>query len=266
MIVQSHMLNYKGTVRLRRVLSNSGIEGTEDVVLLDNLALTIRDLLATAGASNSDQLAHSREQMALSGQVHQTSIYREGSGTGAGANYRSTSSSASETSIECIYVQHDQFFDSERTASKNDKNQSIKVAKTIRGITQRAEGFVRSMAHPGDGPSSDLPVFVVTDVSYWCLRDFGSRLMRTADQIENLHLWSATQAYQETTDLHPKYKRSLKTLGAAIDSYMKRNGFSKISSIGEKNQSNHHNHGHPEIIFLLYSKVDDRFDMITLQF
>jgi len=175
-----------------------------------------------------------------------------------------------ETSIECIYVQNDQFFDCERTSSKVDKTQSKTVAKIMRGITQRAEAFVRSMVNPGDGASSDLPVFVVTDVSFWCLRDFGSRLMRTADSQGSSNHWSATKAYLETIETYPKHKRSLKTLGAAIDSYMKRNGF---LTGGEKHQQSssyhhqhHHNHSHQqEVIFLLYSKSDDRFDMITLQ-
>ena len=137
MVVQSHMLKDKGTVRLRTVLSNSGIEGTEDLVLLDNLAWTIRDLLPTACTSNGDKLVHPHEQIGLSGQGHQNNGYREGSGGTSGNNHRSTSCSM-EISIECIYVQHDQFFDCERAASKADKTQSIKVAKTMRGITQRA--------------------------------------------------------------------------------------------------------------------------------
>ena len=70
------MLNSKGTVRLCRVLSTSGIEGIEDVVLPDTLALAIRDLLPTAASTSSDQLIHSLEQLALSGPVHQTQLSR----------------------------------------------------------------------------------------------------------------------------------------------------------------------------------------------
>ena len=230
--------------------------------MLDNLAWTIRDLLPTVCTGNDDSLVHPREQTGLSGQAHQANAYRDGGGSSSGNNYRSTSSSM-ETSIECIYVQNDQFFDCERPASKADRNQSITVAKTMRGITQRAEAFVRSMVDPGDGPSNDLPVFVVNEVSFWCLRDFGSHLMRTADRQANDSHWSAAQAYQATIELHPKYKRSLKTLGGAIDSYMKRNGFSKGGPAGEKHHPNHHQR--QEVIIFLYSKPDDRFDMITLQ-
>lgn len=255
------MLKDKGTVRLRTVLSNGTIDGTEQLVSLDNLAWTIRDLLPTSCGGNDDHLFLPRDQISHSGQVHQSNNYRDGN-TGNNTNYRSTSSTM-ETSIECIYVQNDQFFDSERSASKVDKTQSRNIAKTMRGITQRAEAFVRSMANPGDGPSNDLPVFIVNDVSFWCLREFGSHLMRMTDHNINdkQHQWSANKACLETIESHPKYKRSLKTLGAAIDSYVKRHSFWTGGSAGEK-----HNHNqHQEAILLLYSKPDDRFDMITLQ-
>ena len=258
MVVQSYLLKEKKTVRLRTV--RSGVDGTEQMVQLDNLAWTIRDLLPTAYTSNDEQ---PREQTGL-----ESNVYRDGATGVSGNNYRSTPSSSMETSIECIYVQNDQFFDSDRPASKADKTHSKTVAKTIRGITQRAEAFVRSMVDPGDGPSSDLPVFVVTDVSFWCLRDFGSRLMRTADSQAHSNQWSATKACLETIEKYPKHKRSLKTLGAAIDSYMKRNGFLMG---GDKQQSSsnyhhqHHQNHQKELIFFLYSKPDDRFDMITLQ-
>mmetsp|Transcript_7742 Transcript_7742/g.19117 ORF Transcript_7742/g.19117 Transcript_7742/m.19117 type:complete len:1794 (-) Transcript_7742:268-5649(-) len=268
-VVQPYMLKEKKTVRLRTV--GSGVDAAEHLVLLDNLAWTIRELLPTAYTSNDEQ---PREQIGL-----EANAYRDGGSGVGGNNYRSTPSSSRETSIECIYVQNDQFFDCERTASKMDKTHSKTVAKTMRGITQRAEAFVRSMVDPGDGPSSDLPVFVVTDVSFWCLRDFGSRLMRTADSSQACgSQWSATKAYLETIETYPKHKRSLKTLGAAIDSYMKRNGFSTGGGDSKHQQSgNHHHHQHHhahhnqhhqhqhDVIFLLYSKPDDRFDMITLQ-
>ena len=257
------MLKDKKSVRLRTV--RSGIDGTEHLVSLENLASTIRDFLPVACNSSDEQ---PREQTGL-----ETNSYREGNSVSGGNIYRSTSSASMETSIECIYVQNDQFFDSERPASKADNTHRKTVVKTIRGITQRAEAFVRSMVNPGDGPSSDLPVFVVTEVSFWCIRDFGNRLMRTANSVASIHQWSATRAYLETIEIYPKYKRSLKTLGAAIDSYMKRNGFLTGGSAGDKHQQNinyqyqnsNHNSHRQEVIFLLYSKLDDRFDMITLQ-
>eukprot|EP00536_Pseudo-nitzschia_multiseries_P005127 jgi/Psemu1/323755/estExt_fgenesh1_pg.C_930022 len=224
-IVQPHMLNDKGTVRLRTVLSNGCIDGSENVVLLENLAWTIKDL---SYAGNEDLLVHHREQSGLSAPLQTNNSYhRDG---------------------------NDQFFDSERLVSKvENKAQSKTVMKTIRGITQRAETFVRSMVDPGDGASNDLAVFVVTDVSFWCLRDFGSHLMKTAEKIQ-----SANKACLETIESYPKHKRSLKTLEAAIESYMKRNGFWKGGSSSGV-------HGAKEVIFLLYSKPDDRFDMVTLQ-
>lgn len=266
-IVQPHMLKDMGTVRLRTVLTNGGIDGTEDVVSLENLAWTIKDLLPTRFTRNDDLNIH-REQSGMSAQSHhQINSYREGDNHHGGNNR--TPSCSMETSIECIYIHNDQFFDSERPVSKVDKAQSKAVLKTMRGITQRAEAFVRSMVDPSDGPSNELPVFVVTDVSFWCLRDFGSRLMRTADvQVAAIGTKNNTQqstqcstnrACIETIESYPKHKRSLKTLGAAIESYMKRHGFWKVG--GSNGQQTYHQ----EVIFLLYSKPDDRFDMVTLQ-
>ena len=267
------MLKDKGTVRLRTVLLNGGMDSSERLVLLENLAWTIRDLSPSACAGNNDMLVHHHhEQIGISGQAHhQNSSYRDGGGGSSSSNNNNRSSSSIETSIECIYIQNDQFFDCERPVSKADKTQSKTVIKTIRGITQRAESFVQSMVDPGDGAANDLPVFVVTDVSFWCLRDFGSHLMRTTvagtteTRADYYQCSSSSKAYMETIESYPKYKRSLKTLGAAIDSYMKRNGFWRGGPGGGGDKNQHHHHQYQEVIFLLYSKPDDRFDMITLQ-
>ena len=252
-IVESHMMNDRGNVQLRNIiLSNGGIDGAENMILLENLAWTIKDLSC---GGNYDRLAHHRDQSGVLAPSHPNNAYHRDGGIGSGNNYcnNKSLSSSIEPSIECIYIQNDQFFDSERHASRVENKAQLKaINKTVRGITQRAEAFVRSMADPSDGASNDLSVFVVTDVSFWCLRDFGSHLMKTADMVQ-----SANKACLETIESYPDHKRSLKTLGAAIESYMKRNGFWKGGppSAGGAN----------EVIFLLYSKLDDRFDMVTLQ-
>lgn len=265
------MLKDKGEVRLRSVLSNGSVEGgSEQLVPVETLAWTIRDLSPTAGTS-SDDLG----RRPLDSKVG-------ASGPDNVKHETSSGSSSREPSIECIYVQNDQFFDCERPVSKADSRAKSKtITKTMRGITQRAEAFLRSMVDPGDGPSSDLPVFVVTDASFWCLRDFGTHLMKSVDGQAGggggddypRNQCSSARACLETTESYPGQKRSLKTLGAAIDNYMKRNGFwNGGGQAGEKNHGhNHGNHHHhnsdhrQEVIFLLYSKPDDRFDMVALQ-
>jgi hypothetical protein len=234
-IVQPHILKDKGTVRLRNVLVNGGLDNTERLVLLENLAWTIKELSPATSTKHDDPLVH--EQIGNSGQTHNKS-------------FRDGGNKTVETSIECVYILNDQFFDRERPISKSDNARFKSVIKTIRSVTQRAQSFVQSMVDPGDGSANDLPVFVVTDVSFWCLRDFGSNLMKKAatDQC-------SSNAYLETIDLYPTHKRSLKTLAAAIDSYMKRNGFWQGPADQQSAQ---------EVILLLYSKLDDKFDMVTL--
>ena len=228
------MLKDKGTVRLRTVLLNGGLDNTERSVLLEDLASTISELSPAACNGHDEMLAH--EQIGNSVQPQPISFRDNGIRT-------------LETSIECIYCRRDQFFDRERPVSKADTTQFKTIIKTMRGITQRTESFVQSMVDPSDGAANDLPVFVVADVSFWCLRDFASHLMRTAEADQ-----CSSNAYLKTIELHPSHKRSLKTLGSAIDSFMKRNGFWQ----GRKREPQ-------DVIFFLYSKPDDRFDMVTLQ-
>jgi hypothetical protein len=228
-IVQPHMLKDKGLVRLRRVLLNGAPDNSNDseqVVSLDNLAWTIQESSPNSGSGNEDT---SNDPAVSSGQA-QSNIHREG-----GRNI--------EPSVECIYVQNDQFYDNDRPVSKADTSNFKSVIKAMRGITQRAESFLHGMV---DRTETVLPVFAV-DVDFWCLREFGSRLMKTARN------QGYSSVCQEVIDAYPSYKRSLKTLSSAIETYMKRNGFGQ----GDKPPKR-------EVTLLLYSKVDDRFDMVTL--
>jgi hypothetical protein len=129
------------------------------------------------------------------------------------------------------------------------------IIKAMKSITQRCESFVSSMADPSlSGGSESLPVFAVADLSFFLLRDFGTCLMKRA-RTEH----TAAGASLEITEVHPKHKRVLKTLGVAIDNFMKRTGF--------WDGSTNNGHGFPNKLatILLYSKVDDRFDMVTLE-
>lgn len=228
-VVQPHILKDKGTVRLRTVLLNGRLDNSERSVSLENLALTIRELYPSTCSHYDETLAH-QEQFGNSGYTHNNS-FRDGGNKSA-------------ESIECVYVINDQFFDCERPVSKADTAQFKTAIKTIRSVTQRAESFIQLMVDPGNGAGN---VFVVTNVSFWCLREFGSNLMKsTASQC-------SSNAYLETIESYPMYKRILKTLATAIDSYMRRNGFWDMQGREQK-----------EVIILLYSKLDDKFDMVTL--
>jgi hypothetical protein len=205
------------------------------LVLLENLAWTIREL---SPATNTGFDESTNDQAISSGGQHQSNSNREPGKT-------------IEPSIECIYVQNDQFFDSERPVSKAETSNFKTVVKSMKAIAPRAGSFVLSMVDPRAmaGAANGLPVFAVNDVPFWCLREFGSNLMRRADEK------SSNNACLDTINSYPAHKRSLKTLGAAIDNYMKRNGLWQ----GEGTQSRR------EVVILLYSKPDDRFDVVTVR-
>jgi hypothetical protein len=116
------------------------------------------------------------------------------------------------------------------------------------------------------------------------LRDFGTELMRREH-----HDQSAVGACAVMIEKYPHQRRTWKTLAAAIDNYMKqRNSFwsYKISTSGGKGSTDvswqnppapssnskrtaSANNDFPSsagslITMMLYSKVDDRFDTISL--
>ena len=110
------MLKDKGTVRLRTVLLNGGLDSTERSVLLEDLALTINELSPAACTGHDDMLTH--EQIGNSAQTQSNS-------------FRDNGIKTLETSIECIYCLRDQFFDRERPVSKADTPQFKTIIKTM---------------------------------------------------------------------------------------------------------------------------------------
>jgi hypothetical protein len=239
------MLKDKGSVRLRSVLLHGQPDtssNNERLVLLEDLAWTIRELSPSTNSGHDESV---NDPAMSSGGQNQSNSNRETGKT-------------IDASIECIYVLSDQFFDSERPVGKADSTSVKSVLKTMKGVTQRAESFVLAMVDPRSTRSSAasvLPVFAVYDVPFWCLRDFGSNLMRRPDER------SSGYACTETINSHPAHKRSIRTLGGAIDNYMKRSGFWQGGGAG--NQTGHQSRR--EAVILLYSKPDDQFDLVTVR-
>lgn len=241
-IVQPHLLRDKGSVRLRHVLGDGGgadssSSGNEQFVAIDNLAWTIRELCP----ETSNGVDESTEDQPDSLIQNQSSNIRD-------------SSRSLKPSVDCIFVDHDQYFDSDKPVSKADVPNWKALLKTMKGIAQKGESFVSSMADPSTNGAGDfLPIFAVADVSFWVLRDFGTMLMKRANER------STTGACLEIKEQYPKHKRTIKTLGSAIDNFMKSNGFWVTTGS--------HGNAVPKVvvIILLYSKVDDRFDMVTLE-
>lgn len=237
-IVQPHLLRDKHSVRLRRISfdSSSTHSATGEVfVTLDNLVTTILE-----DAPVGEETAGMDET------------------TEMGNTIQSSGTVSHRASVNCIYVDNDVYYGIDREVTKSETPHWKTYLKSIKKVELSAESFAEKL-HESDG-GRQVPVFAVTDATFWALREFGTTLMRReVDQ-------SATSAYMETSEKYPKYKRSLKTLSSAIDTYMKRHGI-WTSNFGGGKHRHHHKaeKGSAELMtILLYSKPDDRFDVVTL--
>jgi len=242
-IVQPHLLKDKASVRLRQVPfdtlpqgpSNSG-GCTELVVSLENLASTIIGITAGRGSDEVDD---------------DDSIDN--------AQPPSWRENRSRTRVECIFVDHDQYISSTREISRNDTPHYKTYLKGMKSVQLSAESYLSSFQNPSSQGAFGLegvPVFAVADLPFFALRDFGTSLMRRERKEQ-----SAAGTAAEMIENYPKHKRVLKTLSAAIDAFMKQNGVWSGSG-GARNDHDHHSSSLMTVLF--YSKVDDRFDMITL--
>jgi hypothetical protein len=142
------------------------------------------------------------------------------------------SNQKSSSLVECIYVDTDQYYGLDKQISKIDTSNWKAILKSIKGVTQKSETFLNALQTKS--PAQSTPVFAV-NLPFWELRDFGTSFMRHGDP-------------SAVTELYPKHKKVFKTLAMAIDNLLKKHGKSSISGV----------------MILLYSKVDDRFDMVTI--
>jgi hypothetical protein len=267
-IVQPHLLRDKGSVRLRQVsqdfipASSSSGGSSESFVQVKALASTIRGLMDGSGPDNLD----------ISDDIRVLDSFRE-----------PARSSRGEVVVDCTLVDVDQYYSHTREVAKNDPRLKS-VRKTMKIATLQVEAYLSSMLEGGKAHEANIgvPVFAVTDVSFFMLRDFGTELMRREG-----HDQSAVGACTAMIEKYPHHRRTWKTLAAAIDNYMKqRNSFwsHKIPMSGgkptdvslqslpaqssnNKRTTSGSGNDFPSgslITMFLYSKVDDRFDTISL--
>ena len=252
-IVQAHLLRDKGSVRLRCVTGDGTIDTSvsttnEQLVSIENLAFTIRAFSAEMLAASDDitlgaaTLRPTTRELPSLGHLGQSS----------------------KGTVDCIYVDHDQYYDSDRPVSKAE-NWKV-VLKTMKSVSQRGEQFLSGMLDTSTvDASGPLSIFAVADISFWALREFGTCLMKRSRSER-----SATGACREVTEEFPKFKRIIKTLGSAIESFMKRNGYWMASGY-HRSVSTVHQHetsvsSRAKVVtILLYSRADDRFDMVSLE-
>lgn len=256
-IVQAHLLRDKGSVRLRCVtgegtIDTSGATTNEQLVEVENLAFTIRELSAETIAAGNDILISSVTGRPAPRDA--PSMAHLGQSTKDSRNQAAA--------IDCIYVDHEQYYDSDRPASKPE-NWKV-IVKTMKSVSQRGEQFIAGMIDPSSGDvGGNLPIFAVADISFWALRDFGTSLMKRSRSER-----SAAGACHEVTEVYPKFKRIIKTLGSAIESFMKKNGYWLASGHRSASTTLHQETSSSQasvVTILLYSRTDDRFDMVSLE-
>jgi hypothetical protein len=254
-IVQPHLLKDKGSVRLRRVpcdlipqgpnASNSVVNTgsfSEAVVSLENLASTILDASSSRG-----------------GEDNHDAVSVDGSGP--------PRSGLREARVDCIFVDHDQYISSTREVSKNETPHYKNTLKAMKGVKHAAQNFLATLPDPAslaDIGLEGIPVFAVMEVSFFILREMGTEIMRR----EKSEM-STAGACAVMMERYPKHRRVLRTLSLAMDNFMKQS-HNFWNSIGEPmgggpSMSSGMGTATPSMIpVLLYSKMDDRFDMITL--
>lgn len=236
-IVQPHLLRDKGSVRLRSIAfdsftSGAGSGGNEIFVELDNLASTISSM------SSHDNAA-----------VDMSDHHRSVQGT---ATIETASTGIAK--VDCIFVDNDQFFSTDKQVSKSDTSNWKEVMKSLKSVSQKSQAYLEAVYAPSAGTGAlphvalhGTPVFAV-HLSFWILREFGTSLMKRGEP-------TASGASAELTEKYPRHKRLLKTLAMAIDNTMKRNGYWSSGKAAAKK---------PLLTIFLYSKSDDRFDMVSL--
>ena len=234
-IVQPHQLREKGLVRLRKIpidTSSSASTGLEEVQLsLDALASTIR------GNSWTEESA---------------SVAPD-SDCGHPHSVRDRTIKAAEV----IFVDHDSFISSIKQISKKDARWKS-LLKSMKGIKLTAEAFLSSLTDVDAASSTGVPVFAASELSFFQLRDFGTALMRRLEA-KDTGSAPATGAGEEMTEKYPKHKRIFKTLVASIDNFMQRNGYWGSDRGTASSET-------ALLTALLYSKTDDRFDMMSLSY
>lgn len=242
-VVQPHLLRDKGSVRLRRIQfdpqptgSNPG--NSEMFVALHSLASTVL-------AGSSDDTEHSFEGN------DDVNTFDVAAGSGQ------IKSSGKAPRIECVFVEGDQFFGSDKQIMKSDYQNWKSILKILKTVSQRSEAYLETIL---DSSSSQGTVVIATDLPFWVIREFGTSLMRKSGES------TSAMASAEIIERYPKHKRVLKTLSMAIDATMKKRGFwnNNMSSSNPKGGGSSQVLSRDMLTLFLYSRLDDRFDMISL--
>lgn len=241
-IVQPHLLKEKSMVRLRRISTIDPTATVQNTSGSNEMMVSLGDL---ANNILGDSLA-----------ADETDDPKDA------PNGSSTSNSARDVNCDCIYVDQDQFFGSSagREVLKSETLHWRTILKNMKSASLSAEAYLSSFVQTQSFFGIQwMPVFAVSCVDYWTLREFGTELMRR--EVEEQSSVGASNAIAER---HPKHRRVMKTLSGAIDNYMRRHGIWGGASKPSNGHKDRLRSGESNMTMLFYSKPDDRFDLVTL--
>lgn len=247
-IVFPHCLKEMGTVRLRSTLLNNL---TSKEIHLDSLAPIIKDSLIRLG--NASLTSGTQLETNESCDRQKSAVVLTSS--------RETSARVSSpaVSIECIYVDEDQFHVAQDKLPGNDSDRKGRL-KLIKSSIQRAGLYLSNLCDVSTSQGGCGTPVLATKLPFLLLREFGTIIM-------SRHGSSVVDSSSELFDRYPKRKKHLKSLAMSVD-YLLRRQDSMNSTENGKSRS-----GHPEVgknrsglfTVFLYSICDDRFDLVTLE-
>lgn len=228
-VVQHHLLQEKGCIRLRTILDNYQVQnGWQEVVIpLSSLASEIQDRCFRLSGEVTKEIPTQS--------VTEKPISSRDISNASGRAYSVPSD------FECIYIDSDQFYlDLEHASGKDPKMKSVlKVMKTSR---QNAESYVSNIL-------VDTPV-LVAPIPFRIVREFNTEAMFGNGPTVS----SSTSSMMVT---HSSHKKVLKSLASCLDHLLRRFEAEPPKKYKSCSKGS-------IFSFLVYSIPDDRFDLLTL--
>lgn len=145
---------------------------------------------------------------------------------------------SSSAAVDCIYADEDMYYAmQEADRKKGAAGKAMKVVrKEIARATQKAEAYIDCIATSAKGHGTPV---IASALPYLLIRELGTRLVTSSNTFE---------AVTTVTNNYPQYRRLLKTVGMSIDRV--------LAEYGDRR--------HESIDVLMYSTLDDRFDIIAI--
>jgi hypothetical protein len=243
--VQPHVLKDRGVVRLRRVIGafdeslSSPQMGVTSSSSGQEIRVSVEQLSSTIRAENKI----GRNDVATSPASSRTG------NTGVASNPQSRERSTSKRNLQCILIENDSYFGNDRDVTRSETPHWRNYLKLMKKVALTCEARLSStFLRESSADMAELPVFAVMDMTYISLRDFGTSLISNERSVDWIQM-----TIHDMIERYPKFKRSLRTLGLAIENHWKRHVWESTTNSKRA------------VTIVLYSQVDDRFDVVSLQ-